>query len=56
MPGRMNIDRENGASLVEFALLISLIVLVAFVAVQFAGSETSQMWSDIQSAVGSASN
>lgn len=38
---------DSGAGLVEYALLITLIVLVAFLAVGFAGQETSNMWSDI---------
>lgn len=32
---------EDGASLVEYALLIGLIAIVCFVAVQFLGDETS---------------
>jgi Flp pilus assembly pilin Flp len=42
-------DTDTGAGLVEFALLMALIALVAFVAVQFAGSEASGLWSDIGS-------
>jgi Flp pilus assembly pilin Flp len=33
-------ERSRGASLVEYALLIALIALVAFVAVDFLGSQT----------------
>lgn len=33
--------RERGASLVEYALLVGLIAVVCFVAVQFLGDETS---------------
>lgn len=40
---------DTGASLVEYALLISLIALVAVVAVRFFGSELSTSYSDIAS-------
>lgn len=38
---------EEGASLVEYALLIALIALVAVVAVRFFGQELSTSYSDI---------
>lgn len=56
MPGRLRFRSDEGAGLVEFALLITLIVLVAFVAVQFAGREASTMWSEIDSAISNASS
>lgn len=34
-------DRERGASLVEYALLVALIAIVCFVAVEFLGQETN---------------
>lgn len=40
-------SEERGASLVEYALLIALIALAAFVAVVFFGSELSTEYSDI---------
>jgi len=38
---------EDGASLVEYALLVALIALVAVVAVRFFGQELSTSYSDI---------
>lgn len=38
---------DTGASLVEYALLIALIALVAVVAMRFFGSELSTSYSDI---------
>ncbi len=42
---------EMGASMVEYALLVVLIAIVALVAVQVAGSEVSEMYSEIASEV-----
>lgn len=42
-------DEDTGASMVEYALLVVLIAIVAFVAVQLAGNEVSQTFSDIAS-------
>jgi Flp pilus assembly pilin Flp len=42
---------QNGASLVEYGLLVLLIALVAILAVTFAGNQTSSLYSDIASAV-----
>ncbi len=41
---------DRGASLVEYGLLVVLMALVAILAVTFAGSETSALWSEIASA------
>jgi len=38
---------EKGASMVEYALLVVLIAIVALVAVQLAGDEVSQTFSEI---------
>ncbi len=38
---------DTGASLVEYALLLALIALVAVVAVRFFGTELSTAYSDI---------
>ncbi len=40
---------EKGASMVEYALLVVLIAIIALVAVSLAGSEVSQTFSDISS-------
>ena len=40
---------EEGASMVEYALLVVLIAIVALVAVQIAGTEVSETFSDIAS-------
>lgn len=45
---------EQGASMVEYALLVVLISLVALVAVALAGTELSSTYSEIASNVGSA--
>jgi pilus assembly protein Flp/PilA len=43
------IQEEKGASMVEYALLVVLIAIVALVAVQIAGNEVSETFSDIAS-------
>ena len=40
---------EKGASMVEYDLLVVLIAIVALVAVQIAGTEVSETFSDIAS-------
>lgn len=40
---------EEGASMVEYALLVVLIAIVALVAIQLAGGEISTTFSEIQS-------
>jgi Flp pilus assembly pilin Flp len=40
---------EKGASMVEYALLVVLIAIVALVAVQIAGTEVSETFSEISS-------
>jgi pilus assembly protein Flp/PilA len=47
-------ERERGASLVEYALLVALIALVCFVAVEFLGSATGTELTDAGSSVSSA--
>lgn len=42
---------ESGASMVEYALLVILIAIVALVAVQLAGTEISGTYSEIASSV-----
>jgi Flp pilus assembly pilin Flp len=43
------IQEEKGASMVEYALLVVLIAIVALVAVQLAGEEVSGTFSEIGS-------
>lgn len=40
---------DKGASMVEYALLVVLIAIVALVAVRFMGQETSGLFSEISS-------
>jgi Flp pilus assembly pilin Flp len=40
---------EQGASMVEYSLLVVLIAIIALVALRFAGQETSTMFSEISS-------
>jgi Flp pilus assembly pilin Flp len=47
------IKEEKGASMVEYALLVVLIAIIALVAVSLAGSEVSQTFSDIASGLSS---
>ncbi|HET9258838.1 MAG TPA: Flp family type IVb pilin [Acidimicrobiia bacterium] len=44
---RFLLAEERGASMVEYSLLVVLIAIVAFVAVQVAGQEISTTYSDI---------
>lgn len=46
--------RERGTALMEWALLVILIAIVALVGVVMAGQEVSGQYSDIASAVGSS--
>lgn len=48
------LNEERGASMVEYALLVVLIAIVAFVAVELAGSQLSLTYSEIASEVQSA--
>jgi len=43
------IQEDKGASMVEYALLVVLIAIVALVAVQLAGTQVSQTFSEIGS-------
>jgi pilus assembly protein Flp/PilA len=45
---------DQGASMVEYALLVILIALVALVGVALAGSELSETYSEIASSVSGA--
>jgi len=43
------LKNENGASMVEYALLVVLIAIVALTAVAFMGEEVSDLFSEIDS-------
>lgn len=47
-------NEEKGASLVEYAILVALIVIVAIAAIRTVGTEVSQSFSDIASSLNSA--
>lgn len=47
---------ERGASMVEYALLVVLIALAAFLAVRFAGNNLSSTYSNIAVEVSTAGN
>ena len=50
---KAGMQRDRGASMVEYALLIVLIALVVFVAVRIAGQELSRTYSTIADSVAS---
>lgn len=45
-------QEEKGASMVEYSLLVVLIAIVALVAIQLAGNEVSETFSEIGSGLG----
>lgn len=45
----MHLNSEKGASMVEYSLLVVLIAIVAWVAVDLAGSALSETYSEIGS-------
>lgn len=45
-------DSDEGASLVEYALLVVLIAIVAIIAITFAGEQVSDTFSEIGSELG----
>lgn len=44
-------QEEKGASMVEYALLVALIAIIAIIAVRFLGTEVSETFSRVGSAV-----
>lgn len=53
----LNADHEDqGASLIEYALLVALIAIVCFVAVEFLGESTSQGFSEYGTSLAAAKN
>lgn len=47
------LNEEKGASMVEYALLVVLIAIIALVAISLAGQEVSGTFSEIQSGLSS---
>ena len=47
----ITLREERGASMVEYVLLVVLIAIVALVAVQFAGTQVSETFSEIGSSL-----
>lgn len=47
---------ERGAGMVEYALLVVLIALIAFLAIRFAGTQVSQVFSNIGNSLTAAAN
>jgi Flp pilus assembly pilin Flp len=45
------IRSDKGASLIEWAILVVMIAVVALIAVSYVGAQNSQMWSDIASSL-----
>jgi len=45
------LNDDSGASLIEYALLLLLIAIVALVAVAFAGEQNSELWSEVASSL-----
>jgi len=43
----MEVRKQKGASLVEYALLIALIAVIAILAVRFVGNQVSSSFSNI---------
>jgi Flp pilus assembly pilin Flp len=43
--------REDGASLVEYALLVALIAVAAILAIRFVGDQVTENFSEIGSAI-----
>jgi Flp pilus assembly pilin Flp len=48
-------QEDKGASMVEYALLVVLIAIIALIAVRFAGQEVSRTFSEIGSGLASGS-
>jgi len=48
---RSKLQSERAATLVEWGLLVVLVAVVALVAVQFAGDQNSDLWSEIASSM-----
>ena len=55
-PGVVELNRESAASMVEYAILVMLITLIAVAALRALGGEVSGQYSEIASAVVGASS
>ena len=44
---RLMLSDDRGASMVEYALLVVLIAIIAIVAIKFAGSQVSSTFSEV---------
>ena len=49
------LDGDQGATMVEYCLMVSLIAMVCFLAVQFLGGETSSGYSSFNTSLAAAS-
>ena len=49
-----SLNQEEGQDLVEYALLLGLISIVAIAAIIFAGESVSQLWDAVSTALGLA--
>ncbi len=50
------VEKERGASMVEYALLVALIAIIAIVAVRTVGQQVSENFSQIQSELARANS
>jgi len=48
-------DEDRGASMVEYALLVVLIAIIAIVAIRLAGNQVSETFDTIASSLGAGS-
>lgn len=55
-PSTERVPRDRGASLVEYALLVTLIALVCFAAVTFFGTQTSSSFDRTGQSIHNAPN
>ena len=51
---RLMLSDDRGASMVEYALLVVLIAIIAIVAIKFAGSQVSSTFSEVAQSLASA--
>jgi pilus assembly protein Flp/PilA len=52
---RNRLSGDDGATMVEYALMVALIALVCFAAVQFVGGQTSNSYSRVNTSLTAAS-
>ena len=51
---RARVRSEEGASLIEYMLLVVLIAIIALIAIVFTGEEASDLWSEVGSGLDTA--